>query len=167
MTYNGQDTTWVACAGGTDTETDKEPWFGKVIESEIRQDGSQWLTLIWLERCGKEIKGRYYQLCKDTQTTTIPAVCVILYGIEVHLQLHRKTQRRIFRVKTPVHLIKQIWKSKNKDVTFEQIVHQIKTDHHVDIISLDGVHRKFSKKRHIWSSDVDTAMCIYEAIRQE
>ena len=163
LVYNGHTSLWVACAGGTETEDDRDLWFGKITGSFLNDDGSQWFKIIWLERTGKEIQGRYYRLCKDNSTTDIPADSIIVYGVEVGIHLHRKTHERVLRIKTPISLINKIWNSKNKDIVFNDLVQDVKNNDNVELDTLDGI-RRMTARKHRYASIEDNALYVYDAV---
>ena len=159
LSSNGQNSQWVAVEGGTDAADDPDPWFGKAIEHRVNDDGTESVHVIWLEQCD-ELRGKFYQLCKSTSKMWISLQNVILFGVEIHLHLIKDSKRRVFQIITPLHIIKTIWKSRTKQVTFNELV-QVLADYNIDVQQI--VKKRTFVKKDKWLSQKEFSLAIYEA----
>ena len=123
---------WVACVGGTDTDTDKKAWIGRILEDRVDSSGLTQLYVMWLER-KPDKKFILYHLCQRTPKNWIPIDSVILFGISVGMLVDRNSKEQLFDVKTPTKFINKMWKSSNKQETFDELVKPATDDPQIDM----------------------------------
>ncbi|MCH7562134.1 MAG: hypothetical protein IIC67_12395, partial [Thaumarchaeota archaeon] len=149
---------WVAVAGGTEGSQDPNPWFGRISDQRDEEDNTVSYYVTWLELCNDaNIAGQYYQYSTSTPNAWIPEASVIVFGVDFALKLVKKIRRTVFRVQTPIALIKTIWRSNTKQETFDKLVKSITSSFSSTAIQ-ETVKRHACLKKDLWRSEGELAL---------
>lgn len=166
LSRNGENMEWVAVAGGTDGSHDLSPWFGRISDQREEEDNTVSYYVTWLELCNDvNIAGQYYQYSTSTPNAWIPEASIIVFGVDMALKLVKKNRRTVFRVQTPIPLIKKIWKSNSKQETFDKLVKSITSCFSTAVIQ-ETVKRHACLKKDLWRSEGELALSLFIAAQK-
>ena len=165
MSFDGH-IQWVAVAGeGEQGQMEREPWFGMVtaIHGSPDDDNAMY-DIIWLER--SPINRKYYQLCETQPVTQISADTIIMFGLEVAIHLIRQSKARVYRIQTPLNLIKKVWNASptNKQRVFEESVTSI-PNQGTHVVFHEGMSYNYINTDN-WISSIEMAKCIVSHARR-